>query len=227
MQPRARKENLAIFFQEVMTAIVRLRANPGSVSDSAAFRAQIRNALAIAEDAAARAEYTREDVLFAKFATVAFLDESVLNSANPALIEWVRQPLQEEMFGVHVAGEIFFRNLDKVLERADSPDTADLLEVFVLCLELGFRGRFVSSGSGETRAYIQRAIEKIRRIRGTAPPPAPAPDIAPVKHDPWQKRLLVTAGALGILAIVLFAAYKLMLMSGSSTAAKLAEGISL
>src|SRR3712207_8188758 len=35
--------------------------------------------------------------------------------------------IQEELFGTHVAGEVFFQNLKELLQRADSHDTADVL----------------------------------------------------------------------------------------------------
>ena len=48
---------------------------------------------------------------------VAFLDESILNSQNPLFADWPRKPLQEELFGTHIAGEVFFQNLQKLLGR--------------------------------------------------------------------------------------------------------------
>ena len=63
---------------------------------------------------------------------VAFLDESVLNSRNPIFADWLRKPLQEELFGTHIAGEVFFQNLQQLLGRSDSPDLADLLEIYHL-----------------------------------------------------------------------------------------------
>ena len=50
------------------------------------------------------AGYSAEDVKLAGFALVAFLDESVLASGNPVFADWPAKPLQEELFGTHVAG---------------------------------------------------------------------------------------------------------------------------
>lgn len=225
---RTRRDNLAAIYQEVLTAVVRLRANPQSVNDPAGFRAQITAALASAEDTAARAGYSREDALLAKFAAVAFLDESVLNSANPALVPWTSKPLQEELFGVHVAGEMFFRNADRCLEKPDTPELADVLEVFGLCLQLGFRGRFRSGGTGELRAYVQRMMERVARIRGTQPAQAFTPT-EPVRavSDPWQRRLVWITLASSVTAIVLFVMFFIFLRSGSSEVTRMAEGIVL
>ena len=116
-----------------------------------------------------RRGYNPEDVRVGVFAVVAFLDESVLNMQNPVFADWPRKPLQEEMFGVHVAGEIFFRNVERLLQRNDS-EGLDLLELHEVCLLLGFRGRFSASGIAEVRAIIGQIEEKIRRIRGAVGP---------------------------------------------------------
>src|SRR5438445_9500773 len=137
-----RAENLALVLQEVLTAIVRLRSNRQAVSDANSFRAHMREALKSADNEGRRYGYSGEDIQLAVFAVVAFLDESILNSRNPMFADWPRKPLQEELFGVHVAGEIFFRNLERLLKDSDSPSLADLLEVYLLCLLLGFAGRY-------------------------------------------------------------------------------------
>ena len=53
----------------------------------------------------------------ATFAVVAFLDESILNSNNPLFADWPRMPLQEELFGVHTAGEMFFNCIDRLMAK--------------------------------------------------------------------------------------------------------------
>src|SRR5215469_12857115 len=137
-----RPDNLALIFQEVLTAIERLRGNRQGVTDAEAFRHHMREALKTAANAGLAAGYNSDDVRFATFAVVAFLDESVLNSQNPIFADWLRQPLQEELFGTHIAGEVFFQHLQQLLGRSDSQDLGDVLEVFYLCMLLGFRGKF-------------------------------------------------------------------------------------
>src|SRR5581483_2452845 len=148
-QRAPRQWSLAVAFQEVFTAIARLRSGRQAVSDAATFRNQMKHALQSAEQEARNGGYPPEDVKLAVFATVAFLDESVLNSQNPIFADWSRMPLQEELFGVHVAGEVLFQNLKQILSRPDSTATADLVEVYVLCLLLGYRGRYGLSGGAE------------------------------------------------------------------------------
>ena len=106
---------MALIFQEAFTVIVRLRANRQRFGDPEVFRSQIRNALKSAETEGTRRGYTIEDMRVGTFAVVAFLDESILNSQNPIFADWQRKPLQEELSGVHVAGEIFYKNVDRLL----------------------------------------------------------------------------------------------------------------
>ncbi len=217
-EPPRRADNLALVFQEVLTAIVRLRANRQRVGDPEVFRSQVRNALKAAEADGLRRGYLVEDVKVATFSAVAFLDESILNSQNPLFADWPRQPLQEELFGVHMAGEIFFRNVDRLLSKPDSAPLADLLEVHQLCLLLGFRGRFSAvTGTSEIRSIIAQLEEKIRRIRlGLAPPPAPPPvEVARIVRDKWLSPLQVAAIGCIALAIVLFVIYKVLLTSSA------------
>lgn len=215
--PSRRRENLALAFQEMITAIVRLRSNRLAPSNAEAFRAQIRQLLAAAEQEARARGYTSEDIRLATFATVAFLDESVLNLHTPVFADWSRKPLQEELFGIHVAGEIFFQSLQRLMERTDSQDTADVLEVFALCVDLGFRGRYGVGGQAELRAIMDRIEQKIERIRQTpralSPYWAPPPGAPRKAEDPWPRRLLAAACACVVLAVVLFAGYKLALGS--------------
>ena len=103
--------NLALAFQEVFTAVVRLRFAGQSVNNSEAFRNHLMQALQLAVSDAQSHGYNPEDIQRAAFAVVVYVDESVLNSRNPAFSEWHRMPLQEEFYGGHVGGETFFQDL--------------------------------------------------------------------------------------------------------------------
>jgi type VI secretion system protein ImpK len=224
----ARMDNLALVFQEVLTVIVRLRAGRQPVSDPESFRAHVRSALASAEQEGLRRGYGAEDLRVATFAVVAFLDESILNMRQPIFADWVRKPLQEEMFGVHVAGEIFFRNVERLLARKDSEPLADLLEIHQLCLLLGFRGRYSASSTAEIRSILAQIEEKIRRIRGGAPEPAwrILPETVVPPRDRWIPLLRWVAIGCVLLAIILFVAFKISLSSSAGDLNKIAAGMS-
>lgn len=213
-----RPESLALIFQEVLTAIERLRANRQSVTDAQAFRHHNHEALRTAANQALAAGYASDDVKWATFAAVAFLDESVLNSQNPMFTDWLRKPLQEELFGTHVAGELFFQYLQQLLARTDSSDLADVLELYYLCLLLGFGGRYGGGNRGELKQVMDATAQKIRRIRGAPGPLSPAAGIPDERirsgRDPWVRRLGWAAGAAVGLAVVLFVLFTYLLTSG-------------
>src|SRR5438270_12973381 len=114
--------NLALTFQEVFTAIVRLRYHRHADSNAESFRAQMRQALRVAEQEARTRGYSPDDVKQVIFAVVAFLDESVLGSRNAVFEDWPRLPLQAEMFGHQLAGEVFFQELQTAPARPDSSE---------------------------------------------------------------------------------------------------------
>lgn len=220
--------NLALGFQEVFTAVVRLRYQRQAVSDPETFRAQMKQALRVAEQEARSRGCSAEDVKQVIYAVVAFLDESVLTSRNPVFANWPRRPLQEELFGDQLGGERFFQELQKSLNRSDSQETADLLEVYYLCMLLGFKGRYAAGG--DLRSVMAATQEKIRRIRGPigalSPRGAiPADAVRMVQTDRVSRLLgrvaLIAAGVV----VVLFILYKFVLMSGASSLSALASGL--
>lgn len=223
-----RRPNLAFCFQELFTAIVRVRFNLQSVPNADAFRANARDLIRMATQDAAGRGYVSEDGKLAAFAVVAFLDESVLTSKNPVFSTWSRMPLQEELFGEHMAGETFFQYVQLLLSRRDSIETADVLEVYYLCMLLGYRGRYGSSGDGELRAIMEGIKGKTNRVRGGNLPLSPAwalPGDSPLpkRRDPWLRRLVwMTALAAG-LGIATYVASELMLVSGNSAVQSAAD----
>jgi type VI secretion system protein ImpK len=212
--------NLALAFQEVLTAVVRVRFGRQAVQNAESFRAHIKESLRTAAQDAMSRGYSQEDVQLALYAVVAFIDESVLNSHQPVFAEWPRLPLQEELFGGHVAGESFFDNLQGVLARTDFISAADLLEVFYLCLLLGYKGRYAVA-SGDLRGIVQAVASKIQRIRGSSGALSPrwalpAEAVQAAQSDPWVKRLGWAAVACLALALLLFLGGKLGLASGAA-----------
>ena len=224
-----RRGLLAVALQEVLTAIGRVRANHQSVTDAATFRNHVKQLLSGAHEEARRAGYASDDVKLAIYAIVMFLDESILNSPLPALAGWSRKPLQEELFGEHMGGEVFFENLRTLIGRQDSEELADVLEVYQLCLLLGFRGRYGAAGQREVQRWVGAAAEKIARVRGAprelvpgwAPPER---ETFPVQRDPWIRRLAFAALGLASTAIVIWVVLRITLGSWISQLQSLQPG---
>jgi type VI secretion system protein ImpK len=127
------------------------------------------------------------------------------------------------MFGGHFAGEYFFRNVTDLLNRPESAEVADVLELHALCLLLGYRGRFAFGDASEIHAILGRIRDKITRIRGAyallRPPEAPAAPPRP-KRDPWVLRLAVTAIVLAVFTLLAYLGYILILGQSMPTIAR-------
>ena len=221
----SRRGQLALSLQEPFTTIARLRANRQVAADAESFRARIKQVLASAEQEARHAGYGADDVRLGLFAVIAFLDETVLNSGQPMFADWPRRPLQEEVFGVHMAGELFFQYLQQLLGRPDSEDLADILEVYELCLLLGFKGRYSASRGAELQMLAAQVSEKIERVHGgmgeLSPHWRPSPTEITQPRDVWVPRLVYAAVGAAVLAVVLYVGFAISLHSGKTDLAAL------
>ena len=215
--------NLALAFQEVFTVILRTRFFVQRVENADSFRATLRKMISAAVKDASTMGYSDEASKMAIYAMIGFLDESVLNSKDPTFADWARRPLQEEMFGGHFAGEYFFRNVTDLLNRPESAEVADVLELHALCLLLGYRGRFAFGDASEIHSILNRIRDKITRIRGNfalfRPVETPAAPPRP-KRDPWVRRLTVTAILLAVFTILAYIGYVLILGQSIPTTAR-------
>lgn len=146
-------------------------------ADGAAFREQVRRFLADVEQGAQRLSLAAADVAQARFAFCALLDEVVLESALPLRAQWECRPLQLEFFGEHMAGERFFERLESL--RREGAARVAVLEIFHLCLLLGFKGRYVLEGAEKLDWFTARLGDEIVHLQGRRAPFAPhwaAPD---------------------------------------------------
>jgi type VI secretion system protein ImpK len=222
--PEIRTNNLALAFQEVFTVILRTRFFQQRVENAEAFRATLRKMISGAVKDCSTMGYSDEASKMAIYAMIGFLDESILNSKDPTFADWSRRPLQEEMFGGHFAGEYFFRNVTDLLNRPESTEVADVLELHALCLLLGYRGRFAFGDAGEIHTILSRIREKIARIRGSyalfRPVETPSAPPAP-KRDPWVGRLAWTAVLLAVVTVLAYVGYILVLGQAVNSTAEM------
>lgn len=216
-----RPENLAQVYQEMLTAVERMRGNRMQVPDAGTFRANAKEILRQAREEAVRRGYSSGAATYGERAVVFFLDESVLRLQNPTFRDWPRQPLQEDLYGKHNGGEIFFDHLKELLGQPDSQEIGDVLEVYQICLLLGFVGKYSITGGGELPGIINFTGEKIRRIRHSSGELArnwrlPVENLVTETKDIWLKRLAIGAASCAGLALLLFLIYKLTLNGGVS-----------
>ena len=98
-----------------------------------------------------------------KYALIALIDETVLSVAGICRDYWLTRPLQLEHFGDNIAGQEFYNKLQKMLLQPETKK--DVLEVYYLCLSLGFEGKYRISNAEERGAIMEDLGRKLRRTR--------------------------------------------------------------
>jgi type VI secretion system protein ImpK len=154
-----------------------LLKNAYTPADADSFRERIREFLVAFERGSKRLQVAAEDLYESKFAFCALVDEVVLMSQHSLRDAWGRRPLQLEFFGEHLAGERFFDTLER-LRQVGAPKL-QVLEVYHMCLLLGFQGRYILEGSEKLGYLTSRLGEEIAQLKGSRAPFAPhwaAPD---------------------------------------------------
>jgi type VI secretion system protein ImpK len=215
-----RTQNLASCYENSITSTLRLSSQQQAVQNSQVFRNNIRAALKAAMEQARALGYSGEMIQFSLSAVVGFLDESVLMLQSPTFADWPQRPLQEELFGHHRLGEVFFEDLRNLLKRPDAHEIADCLEVYCLCLLLGYRGRYALGGSGDVEMFIRQTRDKISRIRGPlaflgsgSPPPVIK---RAARVDRWSRALAIAAVCLFLAMVLAYGGFWWVLGSGVS-----------
>lgn len=145
--------------------------NRQAPSDAATFRERVRSFLDAFERDAKRLAAGADDIYAAKYAFCAAVDETILASQFSVRQEWERAPLQLAFFGDQLAGEHFFVQLEALRERGASRVQA--LEVFYLCLLLGFKGKYLLDSPEKLNYLIARVGDEIAHHKGKRAPFAP------------------------------------------------------
>jgi type VI secretion system protein ImpK len=98
-----------------------------------------------------------------KYALVALIDETVLSTASACRDYWFSRPLQLDLFGDNIAGEEFYNKLQKMIVSIETKK--DVLEIYYLCLSLGFEGRYKLFNAEERLSIMEDLGRKLRRTR--------------------------------------------------------------
>jgi type IV/VI secretion system ImpK/VasF family protein len=165
-----------------------------------------------------------EEVEEARFALVAWADETILVSDWSGREEWLREPLQLQLFRTNRAGDEFYDHL-----AALRPDQNYAREVYFLCLCLGFQGGYAGRDADRaelTRQHFEllRATHRARDLATTRPVAPPAYRVEIELRGAGGKRLwpVVLGWTAGVAAVFVvlwstlwFYATRVMLPPGS------------
>jgi type VI secretion system protein ImpK len=141
-----------------------LLKNRYTPSDAETFRARLREFLAQVDRGGKRIEAANEDLYLTKYAYCALMDEMVLAQQGTLADSWRRNPLQLEMFGEQRAGGSFCDKLESL--RAQGASKVQVLEVFHMCLLMGFQGRYLLEGSEKLGYLTARLGDEIATHKG-------------------------------------------------------------
>jgi type VI secretion system protein ImpK len=141
---------------------IRKAADPGEYEP---FRAKAEGLVAAMEQRARESDVPAPLIELAKFALVGFLDETILQSQWALREVWAGNPLQLQYFNEFNAGEEFYTKLES-LRNADDPRKLDVLEVYFLCLSLGFKGKYADlKGMEKIKVLTESIAKELRKAR--------------------------------------------------------------
>lgn len=142
-----------------------LLKNKNTPAQADVFFQEVQRYLGEFERNARKQGCTAEEIYAAKYAFCASVDEFILANPEAAIhVEWERRPLQLVLFGDQLAGENFFKLLEE--QRAFGAPRLQALEVFHICLLLGFQGQYMLEGPEKLAYLTARLGDEIASIKG-------------------------------------------------------------
>ena len=189
--------------------------NGSAPVDEASFSVKMQKFLGDVERNAKKLDVSPEDVYAAKYAFCASVDEIILRSSFGIRDAWERRPLQLTMFGDQLAGENFFKQLEDLRVRGNAHIQA--LEVFHMCLLLGFQGKYALEGPEKLNYLTARLGDEIAHLKGKSAGFAPhwaRPDaiVNKLRND---VPLWVVASLFAFIALFAYLGLNWMLTSGT------------
>jgi type VI secretion system protein ImpK len=147
---------------DLFLIVIRMR-EAEDLGDPAALRKLISYYISLFEKNCKAINVDAESINEAKYALVALLDETVLSIPGNCRDYWFTRPLQLDLFGDNIAGEEFFNKLQKLLVSPEKKK--DILEIYYICLSLGFEGKYKIFNQEERAGLIDNLGRILRRTR--------------------------------------------------------------
>jgi type VI secretion system protein ImpK len=137
----------------------------------------------------------------ARYALACWLDE-VFIASSPWGPQWNERKLEVRLFGTNDRGEEFWRRAKDALALAE----IDQLEVYLLCVMLGFRGR-LRDDPAQLRDWTNTARRLVETNLGSSWVDPPMRDlrsfVPPLRGDDRFRSMAARAGILGLIAVPL------------------------
>jgi type VI secretion system protein ImpK len=145
----------------LLALISQLRAI-GTIADVAALRESLTVAIRRFETDAQAAGVPRDQILGARYLLCTFIDEAAASTPWGGGGGWARDPLLVRFHNETWGGEKAFQLLSKLAQQPAAQ--RDLLELFYVCLSLGFEGRYhvLEGGRAQLESVRERLYEMVR-----------------------------------------------------------------
>ena len=161
------------------------------------------------------AGFQDEDAVDAKYAIAAFADEQILRSQWPGRNQWMAQPLQLLYFNENTAGEGFFQRMAAL---QSAPGRAHVLEIYYLCLCLGFQGQYAVRGGEGLAPIIEQLAGRLAAVGGSGEVISPHGEPREVLRGLMRREMPLVGLSLSFfaLAVVVFVLLKVILAASVS-----------
>ena len=165
MDVAEKKQDLLACISPILHALMPLKVSQDSANIPDDFRSTIIDCFDQFERKCYENQITTSQMQEAKFALTATCDELVMSSGVSFRMDWMAKPLQLEFYGNNRAGEEFFERMEKL--RMGSEDKFSVLEVYYVCLQLGFEGAYKVKGLEQLKALIVDVRAQLEDHNGT------------------------------------------------------------
>ncbi len=185
-------------FEELFAVMAEVQDNfTNEEYDINLLRDQVKSALHRFEVNALEQLIDNEKIYKSKFALTAFLDEWIIRSASGRASTWLSHPLQLELFNVSHAGEQFFQHLSTM--RLQAEKYIDVLEIYYLCLDLGYQGHFRFTDKADLpqlRYELLTQIIQVKKVKDLklSEDMTKSETVSPVKPQNYLKHVAMAAG---------------------------------
>lgn len=202
MESRLNERLYQVCADVLVTAVQLTQAS--SVAASGDLRQRLIGALERMVNDGRRMGIADADLAEARYALVAFIDEQVMRSDWAGRAEWMARPLQLELYRENTAGENFFVRLRALLRAGDRPIA---VEIYYLCLVLGFQGAYRDGGEPQAlEKFIRAARDNLRKVlpdpNKVSPHAKPKGSVRSVKMG-WAPLIAIAASSALLILIVL------------------------
>ena len=196
------EENLDLpgLCSEFLMLIMQIRITR-QLDDPATLRARVKDLLSRLDSKARSAGMEFEQLEFAKFALVVFLDEAITGIDFADKDSWLASPLQMELYNRYDAGEEFFKRLQQLRQRPQA--NLQALEIYYLCLVAGFKGKYHHSDPEALRGLIEDIRAEIFRFRETRIPQTLSPHGKPEESVLEVVSKDIPAWVIGVVAVAI------------------------